>query len=138
MTLELARDGRERALTFRNADRKLIAPPQNLNDVVLPEKGSLDAGLLMVLHCGVSVERMMGKSGWSAAEVMVQVYKTVKRAHLGLERRAGELFLIYPEAELGSGADATRLREAVQAHRTEKTQTPHFAVSPKAEVRVAV
>lgn len=119
MTLELARDGRTRALALRNADRKLISPSMSLSDVVLPPKGSLDAGLLMVLHRGVSVERLMGKSGWSSAEVMAHVFKIVKRARLGLERRGGELFLVYPEAELGSGNDAEHLRQAVQAHRAD-------------------
>jgi hypothetical protein len=138
MTITLARTNRSKALALRNADRLLIAPAQNLNDVVLPQKGSLDAGLLMVLHRGVSVDRLMGKSGWSAAEVMVQVFKVVKRAHLGLERRGGEMYLVYPETRMGSGNDAEKLRQAVQSHRSEHAPRTVFATSPKADATIAL
>ena len=81
-------------------------------------KGSLDAGLLMVLHRGVSVERLAGKSGWSPSEVMVQVFRIVKRARLGIERRGGELFLLYPETGMSSSSQGEELREAVKRYRT--------------------
>lgn len=131
MSLQLARDGRARALALRQADRTLIKPATSLTDVILPKKGSLDAGLLMVLHRGVSVERLMGKSGWSAPEVMAHVFKIVKRARLGLERRGGELYLVYPEAELGSGTAADALRQAVQAHRSENLRPASYGTSSK-------
>lgn len=138
MTDQFARDGRKKALTLSKADRRLISPGQSLSDVVLPEKGSLDAGVLMMLHRGISVERLSGKSGWSASEVMVQVFAIVKRARLGLERRGGELFLVYPEAGLASANDAEQLREAVQAHRSETKGQPHFATTPKAEAAITL
>jgi hypothetical protein len=118
MTLKLALDGRTRALALRKADRILVKPAAHLTDVVLPVKGSLDAGLLMVLHRGVSVERLAGKSGWSPSEVMVQVFRIVKRARLGIERRGGELFLLYPETGMSSSSQGEELREAVKRYRT--------------------
>jgi hypothetical protein len=134
LSLQLAKNGRERALSLRQADRKLIAPASRLTDVILPKKGSLDAGLLMVLHRGVSVERLSAKSGWSSAEVMSHVFQIVKRARLGLERRGGELFLVYPEADMGSGNDADQLRQAVQARRAETLRPVPSGRTPKADV----
>jgi hypothetical protein len=138
MTVNLAREGRAKALVLRNADRRLVRPGQSLTDVVLPEKGSMDAGILMMLHHGISVERLRGKSGWSVSEAMVQVFAIVKRARLGLERRGGELFLVYPEADIGSGNDAAQLRRAVQSHREGTNTKTLVASTPKAEATISL
>ena len=138
MSLHLARSGRDKALRMRKANRKLVSPAHHLDEVILPRQGSLDAGVLMMLHRGVSAETLSAKSGWSRSDVMVQIFQVVKRARLGLERRDGMLYLIYPEADLGSSCDARTLREAVQARRADQVRMPFPATNPKAGMTMAV
>lgn len=97
MNVEMARQGRIRALSLLNSDRLLVRAAQYGDDVVLPPKLSIDSYLLSELHTGLVVEKVMGETGWSSSKVMEQLYKTVKKARLGIERCDGVLHLVYPD-----------------------------------------
>ena len=138
MSIDLARQGRRNALRMRHTDRKLIPPAPHLYQVKLPQKGSLDASLLLMLHRGISIEKLCAKTGWSASDAMMQIFQIVKRAKLGLERRNGNLYLVYPEADLGSSHDASTLRDAVQAHRSDAYVQPGTSRNAKVDATLAV
>ena len=97
MNVEMARQGRIRALSLLNSDRLLVRAAQHGDDIALPSKLSIDSYLLSELHHGLTLEKIVGETGWSSSKVMEQLYKAAKKARLGIERRNSVLHLVYPD-----------------------------------------
>ncbi|MGB7241236.1 MAG: hypothetical protein WBC93_04010 [Sulfitobacter sp.] len=97
MSIEMARQGRIRALNLLSSDRTLVRAARSGNDVVMPRKGTIDAHILTELHHGVHVNQLMSETGWSSSKVMEHVYKAAKKARLGVRRQNGILHLVHPE-----------------------------------------
>ena len=97
MNVEMARQGRKRALSLMNSDRVLVRAARSGEDVVMPEKSSIDARLLTELQDGLHIKQIMIETGWSSSRAMEQLYKVAKKACLGIERRKGVLYLMCPD-----------------------------------------
>lgn len=96
MTLELAKNRRLEALNGRSADRMLVRPAHP-SKVVLPNEATVAGFLLDALGRGCDVEQLVRETGWSRAQVFVNLFKVAKRSGIGIRRKAGRMHLILPE-----------------------------------------
>ena len=96
MNLEIAKSGRLAALENRNADRLLVSPTEKEVDMQMPSEGSPAQLIINALSTGLLPEQFGEDAGWSRSRTMVNLYKVAKRTGVGIERRGGKLFAVWP------------------------------------------
>lgn len=93
------------ALADRNADRVLVAPRQKASDLCLPNPNTKASQVIDALVDGLTLEQLMAETEWSKHEAMSNLYRIAKKTGLGIHRRAGKLYLDWPEVDADWTAD---------------------------------
>jgi hypothetical protein len=94
-------------------DRVLVHPTTDL-DTIRPIRAGTKRHLMAVaLARGTTLEHLAEITGWSRSVVSAAIYTDFKAAGLGIERKAGKLFLILPE-----GVKRLPVREAASVKAT--------------------
>lgn len=96
MNLEIAKSGRLAALENRYADRLLVSPADMEVDMHMPSEGSPAQYIINALSKGLLPEQFSKETGWSRSRTMVNLFKVAKKTGVGIERRGGKLFAVWP------------------------------------------
>lgn len=78
-------------------DRVLVQPAKDLKDVKPMTAGSKRHLIAEALLRGTTMEHLAEVTGWKKDVVSSALYYDMKQVGLGVERKAGKLFLILPE-----------------------------------------
>ena len=97
MNIEIAKSRRLAALENRNADRLLVSPAGTQSELDMPTEGSIAQVMITTLSGGMTAEQFALEAGWSRSRTMVNLYKVAKKSGIGIERRDGKLFAVWPE-----------------------------------------
>lgn len=124
MNLEHAKSRRLAALEKRECDRLLVAPAHHESDVHLPDEGSVALTIINALSSGLTAEQFATQAGWSRSRTMVNLFKVAKRTGVGIERRDGRLFAVWPDGYDGSD---DCLQKAFTLRQTSESDCLHVA-----------
>ena len=97
MNLEHARSRRLAALKHCNSDRLLVSPVHHAAEMRLPDEGTVASAILDELSTGLVAEKFATEAGWSRSRTMVNLFKVAKKTGIGIERRHGTMFVVWPD-----------------------------------------
>ncbi len=97
MNLEQAKSRRLAALEQRNADKLLVSPAHHAAEMCLPDEGTVASVIVSALSKGLTAEQFATEAGWSRSRTMVNLFKVAKKTGVGIERRDGSLFAVWPD-----------------------------------------
>ena len=97
MNLEHAKSRRLAALEQRNSDRLLVFPVHHAAEMQLPDEGTIASVIVNALSTGLVAEQFANKAGWSRSRTMVNLFKVAKKTGIGIERRHGTMFAVWPD-----------------------------------------
>ena len=97
MDLQQAMSRRLTALEHSNSDKILVSPAHHAAEMCLPAEGTVAAVIISALSKGVAAKQFATEAGWSRSLTMVNLFKVAKKTGIGIERRNGTLFAVWPD-----------------------------------------
>jgi len=88
---------KEKPTTRGTEDRILVNPTTDVSKIKPIRAGTKRHLMAVALARGTTLEHLAEITGWSRSVVSAAIYTDFKTAGLGIERKAGKLFLILPE-----------------------------------------
>ncbi len=68
----------------------------------MPTDGSVAQLMISALSDGLTVEQFVVETEWSRFRAMVNLFKVAKKTGVGIERRDGKLFAVWPDGYVES------------------------------------
>lgn len=92
----IARNRRIAALQNINADRILVEPVTDIDELRLPDENSMAAYIIDALGEGLTLDELAEETEWSKSRIMINIYQIAKKTGVGIQRRGQRLHLALP------------------------------------------